>query len=163
MAQIPLRARDGSVRAYVIVDDEDLDTLNQWRWSLQAGRYAGRKYRKDGKTFAVYMHRAIAGLEYGDRREVDHISGNCLDNRRANLRIVEHRENSQNLSPAGYRTGSSSYRGVCWEARRQKWSATVTLDGRGHFVGYFDDELEAARAARDWREAHMSHSAREAA
>jgi hypothetical protein len=32
VAEIPLRAADGSVRAYAIVDDADVDFLDQWRW-----------------------------------------------------------------------------------------------------------------------------------
>ena len=37
---IPLRARDGGVRAFAIVDAADADFVDQWRWRLNANGYA---------------------------------------------------------------------------------------------------------------------------
>jgi hypothetical protein len=34
MAEIPLRARDGSVKAWALIDAADAAWLNQWRWSM---------------------------------------------------------------------------------------------------------------------------------
>ncbi len=39
------------------------------------------------------LHRYLMGLEPGDKREVDHINGDTLDNRRENLEIVSAGEN----------------------------------------------------------------------
>jgi hypothetical protein len=41
---------------------------------------------------------------------------------------------------------SSRYRGVAWQPARSRWVVTIRAKGAVHFVGYFRDELEAARA-----------------
>jgi hypothetical protein len=38
---------------------------------------------------------------------------------------------------AGTMPKSSKYKGVCWHKRRQRWVATITLDGRRKHLGYF--------------------------
>ena len=49
-------------------------------------------------------------------------------------------------------TKQSVYRGVSWEEktsagkRRQKWSARISHNNRNIFLGYFDDEVQAAQA-----------------
>ena len=41
---------------------------------------------------------------------------------------------------------SSQYRGVSWNTRRKKWAASIMVEYKTRFLGYFDDEVEAARA-----------------
>ena len=48
--------------------------------------------------------------------------------------------------PAVVAKGSSSYRGVSWHERSQRWEVRVWGNGRQHFIGSFVDEVEAARA-----------------
>jgi len=154
---IPLRRRDGTVCAHATVDIGDLDWLNQHRWSLRAQGYAARTAKRGGKEWAVAMHRAILGLELGDPRQVDHINGNRLDNRRANLRVVTNAENGQNRTSLQARN-ISGYRGVTWYAPRRKWRAKVTLARRQYTLGYFDDVHEAGRIAAAFRAANMPFS-----
>jgi len=89
------------------------------------------------------MHREIVKVPEG--MYVDHINHNGLDNRKANLRAATHGENSwhcrKKLGPAG-----SKYKGLCWQKRDKKWSARIQVDGKTRFLGYFDDEAEAAKA-----------------
>lgn len=42
--------------------------------------------------------------------------------------------------------GTSQYRGVSWDSRRQKWAAKISVDDRCVNLARFDDEIEAARA-----------------
>lgn len=96
---IPLRARDGAVRAYAIVDAGDADWVNQWRWCLNngyVGRRATRQESGSGPRRLIYLHRALGGLMHGDEVEVDHFDLDHLNNRRKNLRIVTHAQNGQN-------------------------------------------------------------------
>ena len=70
-----------------IVDDEDFDYLNQWKWS--GWEYAKRKDKELG--IIISMHRIIMGAKHGDI--IDHINGNKTDNRVENLRYVTQSEN----------------------------------------------------------------------
>ena len=59
-----------------IVDDEDFEYLNQWKWSTNAANprrfYAWRNKRIEGKVNMIYLHRFI--LNITDRKiHVDHI------------------------------------------------------------------------------------------
>ena len=143
---IPLHARDGSVRAYAVVDAADAEWANRWRWSLIANRYAGRAVMVDGHSRPVYLHRELLGLTHGDGREVDHIDRDYLNDRRGNLRAIPKRGNRQNRSSL---CGSSSvHRGVSFHKSTGKWQSRIKVDGKETYLGLFDTELEASEAAR---------------
>jgi hypothetical protein len=74
--------------------------------------------------------------------EVDHINRNRLDNRRANLRVVERSANSMNVPGRG----ASSFVGVSWFRPAKLWRAYMQVDGRRVELGYFKEEREAAKA-----------------
>lgn len=159
--KIPLRARDGSIRAYVVVDPEDAHLGEQHRWYLEHTGYAKRNIhtaRVDGKrtSYSLYLHRVILGLERGDPRFADHRNRDKLDCRRVNLRIVTAAQNTQNQPPQA--RGVSRFRGVTFYRRTGQWQVRATINGRVHSLGYFDDELEAARVARDFRKEHMPYA-----
>lgn len=81
--------------------DKELRWLNHWNWHLTNG-YACRSTTKGG-TNKINLNMHVAVMEYVLERSlkhseiVDHISGNRLDNRVSNLRIVTPKENSQNI------------------------------------------------------------------
>lgn len=148
-ALIPLRAMDGSIRAYAIVDEADATWADQWRWCRDASGYAVRTTRIDGRTRTVKIHRELLGLSHGDPLEGDHINRNKLDNRRSNLRAASRRINGQNMPS---QTGTTSrYRGVSLESRTGHWVAQVTTGGQGIRLGCFTTEEEAAEVARSAR------------
>ncbi len=147
MATIPLS------RGYVtIVDDEDFEKLSQFAWWAHVGPY-GKPYavretsRKLGKV-SVKLHRFIVGAAEG--RDVDHINGDTLDNRRSNLRIVAHRLNMANQRK---KPGSSRFKGVWFHRQSGRWHAYITVEYRKHHLGCFASETDAAlaydEAARD--------------
>ncbi len=123
---------------YAYVDAADFEWLNQWHWRVFSGGYAGRY--EDGKM--IYMHREIMKPPKG--KVTDHINGNKFDNTRANLRNITAGENMHNkIKQPGV---SSVYKGVCYCKAARRWRAQVDCDGKQHRLGYFDDEVEAARA-----------------
>jgi hypothetical protein len=153
---IPLYNRRGEVIAHATVDDVDAD-LMQFRWCRVRAGYAMRNANADdGTRRSIYMHREIMALVHGDGLEVDHISGDKLDNRRANMRVVTHAENTQNITVGG--RGYSRHRGVTWDISRGKWLAQVTVRGQHHHLGRFDDEEDAAAAAAAFRAQRMPFS-----
>ena len=139
-----------------LVDDRDYPAVASFRWHAQ--RTHGTVYaattgprpgirRADGSYVGgrkFYMHRLI--MQPSDGYEIDHINGNGLDNRRANLRAVTHAENLQNQAPRKDAEKSSRYRGVSYDKNRRMWQATIYADGRSRFIGRFLTEQEAAVA-----------------
>lgn len=77
-------------------------------------------------------------------RDVDHINGNRSDNRWENLRTCTRSENLQNKRKNGY--GTSKYRGVSFYKNRNKYEAYIDKNGKRKKLGYFDREIDAARA-----------------
>lgn len=149
---VPLRRGDGSVRAWTLIDADEYDSVTQRRWHLVRGR-AARSLKIDGTRRAVFLARQILRLDLDDPRHVDHINRDRLDNRRANLRTVT---NAQNLQNVGSRPGSRSrFRGVSWDKNQGGWQVKAMVAGRNHFLGRFDDEVEAARVADAFRLEHM--------
>ena len=152
---IPLRRRDGSIRAYAIVDAADASWVNRYRWSLGTSGYAERTAGHGPTRVGYLMHREVLGLVRGDGLEGDHINRNRLDNRRENLRAVPKRSQQQNLTSKGK---TSKYRGVHWYTRLRKWRACITVAGKTRCIGQFDSEEEAAEAARLERERLMPYA-----
>ena len=126
---------------YVLVDDEDFDWLNQWKWLAfdNNGHFYAARRPKSG---IVFMHRLI--LESGKGNIVDHANQDTLDNRRSNIRLCTRAENQANR---GSSKGSASiYKGVTWDKRGKKWCAAIKVDGKSIALGRFEDEVEAAKA-----------------
>jgi hypothetical protein len=129
------------------VDSDCPPEILEQKWSANRktpGRtYAYRTTRKtepNGKTHQT-LHAQLMGAERG--REVDHINGDTLDNRRSNLRICGHLENGCNLRKWSTPT-TSKYKGV--SSRQGKWRAYISPKGRQKHLGTFDSEIEAAKA-----------------
>jgi hypothetical protein len=134
---------------FAIVDVEDYKELVKYKWhAVRGGRsfYVERRGKSQdgrGSNCNVKMHRQLLNTSAG--LFVDHINHNGLDNRRANLRIVEWQENCWNRRKRNTRC-SSQYKGVMWNKRWRKWEVRIGFNGKNIFIGYFDDEKEAAMA-----------------
>jgi hypothetical protein len=156
---IPLRARNGAVRAFAMVDAEDFAWLSTFKWSLTRSKRSpyARRHQPGTDNGTIWMHRQIMGLpDDHDGRDTDHISGDGLDNRKANLRVVTRSQNLQNTN--GWRNSSSQYRGVSWDKRDRRWTAYGWLDGKKKHIGSFKDEHDAGLAAAEWRRNNLTHS-----
>lgn len=76
--------------------------------------------------------------------QVDHINGDKLDNREANLRFCINAENCRNRRR---RAGNSSgFKGVSFKRSNSKYQAAIGVDGKTIYLGLFEDPREAARA-----------------
>jgi hypothetical protein len=42
--------------------------------------------------------------------------------------------------------GSSKFKGVSWFNREKRWVVKITTDGKTIHLGYFKDEIQAAKA-----------------
>ncbi len=137
-----------------LVDERDFYRLRKHKWNAQWAPdsdtyYAKRFLRRDGRDMAESMHRRIMNLEFGDKRQVDHVSHNGLDNRRQNLRIVTLRQNHENL-----RKQSPHGPGVNKDAgcKSRPFRVQARVDGRRLQVGMFATAEEAREARRKFLE-----------
>jgi hypothetical protein len=150
--EIQLGGPHAKRRGVALVDAADAAMVGAYSWRIHREGYAERRVYAGGKVLAVLMHRELLGLVRGDGHQVDHVNGNTLDNRRANLRVCTNAENHQNLH-------ERPYRGATWEARRNLWQARAKLAGKTHHLGRFATREEAATVAAAFRREHMPFSA----
>jgi len=130
---------------FTLVDDKNFELLSQHKWQSHNnfGRtwYAKRTiYDEKGKKQIQWMHRLIMGLENGDKRQIDHINSNGLDNKECNLRICTQAENCRN------RKRIRKYKGINWQLSHLKWRARIWVNKKRIHLGYFNSEIEAALA-----------------
>lgn len=128
-----------------LVDAEDFEYLNQWKWCAYYSGYtwyAMKKIRIAKKEKDLKMHRLIVNPP--DNMEVDHINGSGLDNRKENLRICTHSQNHMNSRRQSNNT--SGYKGVCFYKRVKKWIAYIKYNKKRVHLGYFNAREDAALA-----------------
>jgi hypothetical protein len=131
-----------------LIDDEDFDRVNAFKWSAarmggtdrlkKTYWYAKRSINVDGKVFTVYLHRFILGLP--DGIHVDHIDGDTLNCVKSNLRFASNRQNVWNQRHSRAKSG---YRGV--HVAKHGFTASVRADGEVRSIGTFESAEFAAR------------------
>lgn len=153
-----------------IIDDEDFDLVNQYKWCFLNCRN-GYAIRHDYSRIpsprgeCVYLHRFVTNCP--KNKQVDHVNHNTLDNRKENLRICNHDKNMYNQKVRNDKNKTSKYKGVFYVKEdsgylhREKrviknkkvfykhWQATLTKNGHVYNGGRFDTEIEAAIAYND--------------
>lgn len=131
---------------HALVDDADFEFLNQWKWRLSNRGYAVRGERKNGIYKTIFIHRELLATPEGFI--TDHINGDCLDNRRSNLRVVTHRQNAMNRQK-DVKT-ISQFKGVSFYKKLNKWGAHIFHNNRLRYLGLFEQEHHAALAYDLW-------------
>jgi hypothetical protein len=137
--QLPVSTPDGFIPVWV--DEEAADRL------------AGRKLSRGSHGYAalwdrgtmVLLHRWIMGAEVRDGRYIDHVNGDRLDCRMANLRWATAQENAANRAC----TAKSGYRGVARSGKR--FTAYGKAQGIVTHLGTYDTPEQAAEVAHMWR------------
>ena len=132
-----------------VVDDDAFDRLSILNWfaivyNAEKGSVYARAKRRG--TF-VAMHRLIMEKELEQNPEmiVDHINRNPLDNRRINLRLVDHRGNVMNRDWDAYRKARGiNARGISFCNHHKRWKAYINDE----HLGWFDNEQDALDARK---------------
>lgn len=132
-----------------MVDDEDFEWLNRWKWCAHLANKKTAVYARTafvdefGVLRKVLMHRMILGVtDLGIT--VDHKNLCGIDNQRGNLRTCTRRESSINRGL--FKSNSSGKRGVNWNKKRGKWCASISINRLTVGLGCYDDIDFAARA-----------------
>jgi hypothetical protein len=133
-----LVATDGTV---FLVDRMDYHHLSLYTWgAVKKGNltYARRFENTPGKIRQIWLHREI--MRAPQAKHVDHISGDTLDNRKANLRFASQKQNTYNRAPRKGKT----FKGVYQSGLR--WRARIVVDGKPIHLGMYATVEEAAHA-----------------
>lgn len=149
IAKIPIgiNAKHG----YAIVDKEYAYLADKYLWTINNTGYAlttiwKSKWSKSrGSSVAYFLHHAVAGKP--DKGMVtDHINGNPLDNRIANLRATTQGHNMQNAAVRSHNT--SGYTGVYANRLHSGmfWKVIIHKNGKAFYGGRrFKTAKEAAK------------------
>lgn len=135
---------------YTLIDKEDFEYFNHWKWHCSSSGYAcrsvylGAKGNVRSKRGVILLHRAIlerSGVKI-EKLEIDHYNGVKLDNRKANLRIATKSQNQMNTFIP--KRNTSGFKGVSWDKSNNKWLASICINGKSKTLGRFTDLDKAA-------------------
>ena len=162
--RVPLAERNGQWRhgREAIIDAADLPIVRGqlWRWSTD------KHYHSAGRvchcTSRLMLARAILGIT-DPKLAIVYRNDDPLDCRRANLVATEkdgvNRRAAKRKTSFG-RKPTSRYRGVSWDSGKQRWRATIKVDGRQRTLGRFRHERDAAERYDEAAREHYGTDAR---
>lgn len=135
---------------FTLVDDEDFDKVNKLKWLFEPSKgYAIRREyvrgsgRKNQKQKTIFLHRFILDFP---QKQIDHINGNRLDNRKSNLRLVTAHQQSMNKGLS--KNNTSGTKGVMWLESAKKWSAYIFYNYKKICLGLFKNKNEAIESRK---------------
>lgn len=133
---------------FALVDDEDYEYLNQWKWQSMKSKngnvfYAIRSDKRIKNKRSVIM-------KTPEELITDHIDHNGLNNQKFNLRNCTQSQNCMNKQIK--KNQASIYKGVSISTEKyksgktlSKWKAQININGKRKNLGRFDTEIEAAK------------------
>jgi hypothetical protein len=129
-----------------IVDQKDFYWLNNFDWFTRRNNKSFYAVRLDNDCAKwptmVSMHRELMNSPEGFF--VDHRNTDTLDNRNSNLRLATRSQNQWNRRKT--KNTSSQFTGVSFYKRHGNWTACINVAKKRIFLGYFNSEVEAAKA-----------------
>ena len=141
-----------------IVDDEDYEYCNQFKWYAVKSRntfYAGRA-PLDGNKKLILMHREILGVH--GNLQVDHRNYNSLDNRKENMRVCTPQQNNQNQRCS--KRNKFGAKGVTWCKISKKFRARIATGEKRIHLGCFNVLGDADSAYRIAEEKYFGEFSR---
>jgi hypothetical protein len=130
------------------------DMPKRWNSKMankKAGSINGQGYyiveiKYNNMRCVMKLHNVVWILNVGYYPDdvLDHEDNNRTNNLISNLRKADTYLNNLNIPP--FSNKLSQYKGVSYVKDRLKWYVNYSLNYKNNFVGYFDDELEAALA-----------------
>ena len=143
----------------MLIDTEDYDkikdlnltlnhTSNKHTYYAQHRVYKNQKYIK-----RVHIHRLIMGLGdfKEDKRIINHIDGNGLNNQKSNLEICDHMYNSQSFRMPNRKSVGVIYRDNSM-SRKKCWRFVMTVNGKKHSKRFLTEQ-----EAIEYKKQYLSH------
>ena len=142
MKRIELRGKKG-IGKFALIDDSDYEMLSKYKWYCDFVGYAPTASSKKLKLQkSIRMHRLIMGNP--KNKDVDHINGDRLDNRKKNLRVCS---SSQNMSNRNVQSNNKlGVKGVIRNRTGNKFIAQIGYRRKNKFIGVFKTIRSAALA-----------------
>lgn len=120
-----------------LVDDEDFEYLNQWKWYATG---MSKKYMKAKNNEKGLMHRFIMKLS-DPNIVIDHSDHNTLNNQKNNLRIATKSQNMMNRKPQ--KNNTTGVPGIVM--KRNRFQVQIGINGEFKYLGCFKTLDEAIK------------------
>ncbi len=128
---------------YALIDNEDYEFISLFKWHASCiGKTFYAQARISGKI--VYMHRLLLGLTADDKKCVDHINHNGLDNRRTNIRVCTRQQNQQYRKIQS--NCGSGLKGAYRCTKSKTWMSRICVHGKDIYLGTFKTKYAAHNA-----------------
>lgn len=139
---------------YFLIDKEDYEKVSEYYWTFSNKGYVFANFSiGHRKARKLFLHRFVMGLDFNDKKIVDHKrhpkTGNLIrDNRKNNLRVVEPYQNSMN-SHANSRN-TTGVKGVSYTPHgKKRWLANLTVKKKKVLNKLFSSFKEAVQARKE--------------
>ncbi len=136
--KIKLERRNGDVY-WCVIDKEDYEKVKNYRWYCNSSGYAVTA--NSGHVMRLHSVILDCHLSKLSGYTIDHINRNRLDNRKCNLRICTHSENTQNQ-----KRKSTLFKGIYFNKSNNKWRSLIRMNGITYRLGSYIDPVDAAIA-----------------
>jgi hypothetical protein len=132
------------------------------RGRAKAGTIAGTT--KTGEYVQIMIdkkmylaHRLVWLYVYGElpKEKIDHVNRVAYDNRIQNLRLVDDKQNRENISIA--KNNTSGHIGIYWLPKQNKWQAKIGHNKKRIYLGNFEQKSEAIMAMKQAEKQYFTH------
>jgi tRNA threonylcarbamoyladenosine modification (KEOPS) complex Cgi121 subunit len=125
----------------VLIDEEDFHKVSKYSWNIchkSNTKYCQTNIYINGKITTLPLHRFLMNLEHGDKRIINHIDGNGLNNTKSNLEICDQIYNCQSINTKR-NFGCIT---ILKDGRKKKYRAEVIINKK-KYQKYFYTYAEA--------------------
>lgn len=134
-----------------IVDNTDAFRVSMYDWQAyphRSGNWYATRSRPPRK-----MHAFVLGIT-DTTKDIHHINGNGLDNRKCNLTVVTKQEHT--CYRKRNKNNSTGFKGVYYKKQQCQFVAQVNYKGKRLHLGYFITARAAAKVYNDFVQAHIN-------
>lgn len=160
-AEIIVRNKQGTIKGKAIIDLDDVERCKRFKWGMYSNGYF---YGNINKILRIRLHRFILGLDAWDKsNEVDHINRNRADNRKSNLRIVNHSENNKNKERNYSKIVNTDNDNVYFDKRHNTYYGRYGFKGCTYTTNRYKNRQDALNAINEikknlMKEVNISYS-----